>query len=360
MRVLLFHPWGRFDPAFCGASYTACVQLEHFQSRGCEVHCVLQEIPAWGLTASNTQAITSRFACVKSVRTIHLDCPPVPPRRYGDEFRQLLYTSERHARSSAFRAIANEQWDTFFTTDVTAAPYALALPRSVQKMLAVGDSYSRRAATTELSPSAVCEAETRFAFARIEAELYRVFDHVTFCCEEEMRRAKQYGVKSAACIPLQFPEVNSLAQSETEAEHDLLICGGSRSGELADAEWFYRHVYLPHLRAHGVRLTLAGPIAERFAVADLRVTKLPSATNVSARVIIAPAYEAAGPCVPVLMALAVGRTVVTSPHAVRGIEFPEGAAVVIDMRREPTRTANAIRALFVGVPALAGALASSA
>jgi hypothetical protein len=343
MRVLLFHPWGRFDPAFCGASYTACAQLEHFQSRGCEVHCVVQEIPAWGLTASNTEAITSRFACVKSVRALHLDCPTVAPRQYGDEFRQLLYASERAARSAAFRVIANEPWDTFFTTDVTAAPYALALSRSVQKMLAVGDSYSRRAATTELAPLAVREAETRFAFSRIEAELYRVFDHVTFCCKEEMRRAKQYGVKSAACVPLQFPEVNPLAQSETEAEHDLLIYGGSRSGELADAEWFYRHMYLPYLRVHGARLTLTGPIAERFAVADLRVAKLPSATNVLARVVVAPAYEAAGPCVSVLKALAVGRTVVASPHAVRGIEFPEGTVVVIDMRRELTHTANAIR-----------------
>jgi hypothetical protein len=350
MRVLLFHPWGRFDPAICGASYTACAQLEHFQSRGCDVHCVVQEIPAWGLTASNTEAITSRFICVKSVRTIPIDCPPAPPRQYGDEFRQLLYASERAARSSAFRVIANEQWDTFFTTDVTAAPYALALPHSVQKQLAVGDSYARRAATTELTPLAIREAETRFAFARIEAELYRVFDHVTFCCKEEMRRAKQYGVKSAACVPPQFPEVNPLAQSGTEAEHDLLICGGSRSGELADAEWFYRHVYLPHLRVHGVRLALAGPIAERFAVADLRVTKLPSATNVLTRVVIAPAFEAAGPCVPVLKALAVGRTVVASPHAVRGIELPEGAATVFDMRREPTRTATVIREVLCREP----------
>src|SRR5262249_36805050 len=100
MRVLLFHPWGRFDPAFCGASYTACAQLEELQKCRCEVHCVLQEIPGWGLTASSPDAITARFACVKSVRALRSDCPPVAPQNYGDEFRQLLYAGERAARSS--------------------------------------------------------------------------------------------------------------------------------------------------------------------------------------------------------------------------------------------------------------------
>ena len=37
MRVLLFHPWGRFDGAFCGAGHAACAHLEYFRHRGWEV-----------------------------------------------------------------------------------------------------------------------------------------------------------------------------------------------------------------------------------------------------------------------------------------------------------------------------------
>ena len=82
-------------------------------------------------------------------------------------------------------AIASETWDAFFTTDVTAAPFALTLPRSVQKLLAAGDSHSRLTATAEAVPLAVRKAEERFAFEQIEAELYRVFDRVLFCTEAE-------------------------------------------------------------------------------------------------------------------------------------------------------------------------------
>lgn len=341
MRVLLFHPWGGFDPVCCGAGYVACAFLDYSQHRGWDVECVVQEIPAWGISRSDP-------AAMKGIRTIRLDCSLHEPRQYGNEFCQLLYASERATRTAAFRAITREKWDVFFTTDVIAAPFALALPHVTRKILAVGDSHTRRVATTECASVALRDAETRFTFARIEAELYQVFDHVLFCSEDDVLASQKCGVKSALRVPLPIREPAVPTRAEIGKEHDLLICGSARSGELADVEWFYRHVYLPHLRASGVRLALAGPVADQFSVADVRVTKVPAKLGMyhSTRVVVTPACEAAGPCAPAMDALAAGCAVVGTPLAMRGLELPGDAAAIIEMRRDPAGTAAVIRNLL--------------
>ncbi|MCI0704801.1 MAG: glycosyltransferase [Planctomycetia bacterium] len=346
MRVLLFHPWGRFDSACCGASHTALAHLEFFQHSGWEVHCVLQEIPAWCVTAPEPTELLSHFSCVKSVRTLRIDCPPISPRDYGDEFRQLLYASEGAARGRAFRAIASERWDAFLTTDVTCSAYALGVPRSTFKVLAAGDSYARRATVTELASPEVRVSESNFTFARVECELYRLFDRVLFPSEAQTREAAQRGVKSAVHVPTRIREVGT--PPEPNAEHDIVICGGSRTSDLADVEWFYRHIYVPHLRGCGIRLTLAGPVAERFAVIDQRVTKLSSTRGAyrAARVVVTPIYEAAGPHVPVMDALAAGCALVTTPCGLHGLEIQENAAVVLEMRNDPGCVAAGIRDLL--------------
>jgi hypothetical protein len=341
VRVLLFHPWGRFDSTHCGASRTAAAHLEYANTRGWDVHCVLQEIPAWGLTAGAEEL--ARFACVKSVRTIGLDCPPIELPGAGAELHQLLYASERAARSDAFCAIAAEPWDAFFTTDVTVAPFAHALPNSVRKVLASGDSYARRAAATTNTPPALREAEAGFAFTRVEAELYRLFNRVLFASEVDAQRARQCGANAAVHVPLLVETVRAVVAPN---EHDLLVCGGWRGGELTDLEWFYRHLYLPYLRAHGVRFAVAGPVAERFAVCDLHVTKLPSADHLPARIVVSPACAAPAPHITVADALAAGRAVVTTPEGARGLEVPANSAVVIDMRADPAGTAAVIRDLL--------------
>ena len=333
MRALLVHPWGRLDAACCGAAHTARTLLDYFAARGWDVHVVVQEIPAWGI--------------VGGANAVRADCPPVAPRDYGNEFRQLLYASEWAARGGAFRRIAAEPWDAVFTTDVTATAYANVLPRDMLKVLAVDDSYARRAALNEHAPRAVRDAEQRFTFARVEVELYRLFDRVLFTSDAEAADARRYGVKSAAHVP---PMIGgSLASPADVSEtHDLVICGGIRSGDLADLEWFYRHVYVPHLRACGVRLTVAGPVAARFAVCDRLVTKVDSIADAihAARIVIAPACEAAGPCVPAMAALAAGRALVATLEAARGLDVPDDAAMVFDMRQNPARTADALLALL--------------
>jgi hypothetical protein len=344
VRVLFFHPWGRFDPAYCGASRTASVQWEYAQTRCWDVHLVAQEVPAWGLFAPDDEALKAQFPDAKSIRTVRLDCPPVAPRRYGDEFCHLLYAAERAAHNTAFCEIASQPWDAFFTTDVTAAPFAAALPRTVLKVLAVGDGYARRAARVAHAQPALRDAEERFAFARIEAELYRLFERVQFPSEADARAARQHGVKVAVHVP-PLIEAAAPAPDETE-EHDLLIRAGERSGDRADLDWFYRHVYLPHLRQHGVRLTVAGPGAARFPVPDLCVTKSPAVPLSSARLVVAPVCEVAGPHPMVTAALATGRALVTTPLGVSGLDVPDDSAAVIDMRQDPAGTAAVIRDLL--------------
>ncbi len=339
MRVLLLHPWGRFDPVHCGASRTAVAHLEYARARGWDVHCVRRTCPAWDDGGASE---FTRFGELKSVRSVSVDCPPLVPYACGEEFRRLLYAGERAARSAAYRAIAAEPWDAFLTTDVTAAPFAHALPRGVRKVLAAGDTYARRAAAAG-EPAPLRAAEERFAFARIEAELYRLFDRVLFAAEADAHRAGAVGVAAARHVP---PLVEGARSAAAPGDHDLVVRGGGRGGELADLEWFYRHIYLPHLRADGVRLTVAGPLAARFPVCDLRVTKLPAAEGVGGRVVVVPAAEAAGPHVAVGDALAAGAAVVTTPEGARGLELPGDAAVVIEMRAEPGGTAVVLRDLL--------------
>ncbi|MBP3961036.1 glycosyltransferase [Gemmata sp. G18] len=334
MRVLLYHPWGRFDPA-CGASHAALAHRDYFRAHDWDVHCVMQQIPAWGVTAPEGES------------TIALNCAPNSAQDPGTEFNQLLYASERAANDRAFRTLASEPWDVFFTTDVCATPFAYALPHTTQKILAVGDSYARRAATSELVPHAVREAEYKFTFGRVEAELYRLFDHILFSTEADANAARKHSVKSACHIPL-WVRATNVAPPQACEEHDITICGSEHSGDLADLEWFYRHVYLPHLRACGIRLTIAGSVADRFPVADLRITKLPSTVGVyeASRVIVAPAHSAAGPYVPVMDAMAAGRAVVTTPLGLRALNAPGDAVISIDMRTDSSGTAAVIRELL--------------
>lgn len=335
MRVLLHHPWGRFDPG-CGASHAARAHRDYFRARGWNVHSMMQEVPAWGLTASEGEC------------TVALDCPPVAPGDYGNEFCHLLYASERTAHGRAFRAIANTPWDAFFTTDVCAAPFAHAMPCGTLKVLAVGDSYARRAATTE--PAS--------AFGRVEAELYHLFDRVLFASEAGAAAARRRGLHAARYVPAWARDP---AAVEVAEEHDLTICGAARGGDRADLEWFYRHVYRPHLRACGVRLTVAGPVGERFATDDVCVAKVPltPAVYAASRVVVAAAHEAAGPYVSALDAMAAGRAVLATPLALRDIDTEDDAAVCIDMRSDPAGTATALRELLAA-PARRQALGARA
>ena len=107
--------------------------------------------------------------------------------------------AERAAHTAAFRAIAAEPWDAFLTTDVTAAPFAHVLSRSVRKVLAAGDSYARRAAITATAPPVLRAAEEQFAFARIEAELYRLFDHVLLTSASDALNARHCTARSRRC-----------------------------------------------------------------------------------------------------------------------------------------------------------------
>lgn len=336
MRVLVYHPWGRFD-AQCGASRVALAHMEYLRTIGADVHCVMQEIPAWGVNADEAE------------RTIRIQCDPVAPHRYGDEFCQLLYATERAANARTFRELAKERWDAFFTTDVTAAPLAHAFNRETLKILAVGDSYARRAATTTYTTPALRDTEQRFAFARVEAELFHIFDRVLFDNSRDASTAIAHGVTHASHVQFWLPQLPHDTENANGADtHDIAICGGARSGELADLEAFYRHVYLPHLRACGVRLTVAGTLAERFAANDLRVQKVADTHSAiaRARLVIAPAHEASGPCVSVWDSLAAGRAIVTTPHGARGIENAELAMRICDMRNAPEQTATVIRALL--------------
>ncbi len=341
VRVLLFHPW-RFDPTFCGASRTAAAHLDYFASRGWEIHCLIQEIPAWSVTSEGSWEL-SRFSCVKSIRAVSIDCPVRKSYTPGTEFCDLLYASERSARSAAFRAIAAEPWDAFFTTEVTVAPFAHALPKRVWKILAAGDSHTRCAAAMALPTPATPDAEECLAFARMEVELFQLFDRVQFMCEADADRARGYGVKASRHVP---PLVEAPQPTELSDAHDLVVCGGSRVGELADLEWFYRHVYVPHIRPHGIQLEVAGPIAERWPICDRLVSKIPSDTPPRGRIVVAPVYSAPGPHVLVADALAAGRAVVTTPAGTRGLAVPEDAAVVAEMRDDPGNVGSTIRNLI--------------
>ena len=115
MRVLYLYPWGSFYPAACGADVVACNHLAYFQSRHCEVRCLILNVP--GREPRNFGRLAAKFPCIESIQVLEVAART-------STVRDLLFGFERAARSATFRGLAEDRFDLFFSNSVLSAPFA--------------------------------------------------------------------------------------------------------------------------------------------------------------------------------------------------------------------------------------------
>lgn len=296
-------------------------------------------LPPWEPTPAEAHQLAYFQSKGWAVERVEFGPPPGTPTA----FREALFAAARAARSPRFRSVAAKPFDLFFANEVFAAPFAVALPRTVRKVVAASGIQSGRFRPAR--PGLLHDAEEQWVFRHVEVDLYRAFDAAALDREEDAVRLRDAGYAGARYVPGYFPVAPS-KPCGTET-HDVLVVGGDTPQDLAGLERFYRHVYLPYLRPDRVRLAVAGPLAERFAVADGCVARLSSAAELDAKVAVVP-----GSCGTGWMghALAAGGVVLATPAGAEGLDPECGAFVAADFAHDPAGSAATILALLRDEP----------
>ncbi len=344
MRVLHFYPWGNFYPATCGSDFVACNQLDYLQARNCEVDCLMPR--EFGRGLGDLSRLYQRFPCVRSVRLID-----VVARKFT--LRDVLFALEQSARSAEFRTLASEPFDIFLANYVLSAPLASALQRSVFKVVETVDILAGMFRTIELlkhasPPSPLIQAlEERFLFQQLELDLYRAFDRALMISVQETEAVRAGGYSSAVYVPQPFPVAPGEVKGQGPFQFDLVFVGSENHLNTHGLLWFYRYVFVPYLRRHGVRLAVAGRVCEKVDVEDALLSKLGFMNNLeelysTTKLVVVPIFEGTGTAIKLHEALAAGRAVVSTPVGCRGIDPSSGALACVDMKEQPRRTAEVI------------------
>ncbi len=299
-------------------------------------------LPPWEPTPAEAHQLAYFRGKGWAVERVEVGPPPGPTAA----FRDALFAAARAARSPRFRSVASKPFDLFFGNEVFAAPFAVALPRTVRKVVAASGIQAERFRPAR--PGRLHDAEEQWVFRHVEADLYRAFHAAALDREEDAARLRAAGYAGARHVPVPFAATPAagLTRGGTEA-HDLLAVGRDTPEEVAGLERFYRHVYLPYLRPYRIRLTVGGPVAGRFAVADGCVARLSSAAEFDAKVVVVPGSRGTG---WVGHALAAGRVVVTTPGGAEGLDPECGAFVAADFTHDPAGSAATILALLRDEP----------
>lgn len=310
MRVLHLAPW---EPLTSAGRAQRIVenQLGYFQQKGWEVEQVV---------LGQRPVETSSFSCVIAVHGLDVHCPNM-------NLRDVLFAFARAARGKTFRSLASKPFDLFFANEVLAAPFAVALPRAVRKVVASHAIHAVRfRALASARSNSLHDAEERWVVRHVEAELYRAFDAAAVSSEADAVRLREAGYASASYVSEHVP-VKPLQREGAEA-YDLLVVGSNNPHDLEGLQRFYRHVYIPFLRPDRIRLAVAGPVAERFAVADAYVTRLGSTADWPDAKIV----------------------VVTTPVGAEALDTTPDAFVTTDMAHDPAGSAEAILSLLRDEP----------
>ncbi len=349
MRVLHLYPWGYFYPVTCGADVVACNQLAYLQSRDCEVHCLLLDVFSRG--SGDLAGLVQRFPCIQSTHVIE-----VPARAVT--LRDVLFGYERAARSAEFRSLAKEPFDLFFSNYVSTAPFACALPPEVFKIVETVDLLAGLFRTIDLlshpypPPASIQLAKERFLLEKLEVDLYRAFDRAMMISVKEAEAIRAAGYPRAEYVAHPFPVATAATLTRGPFTYDLVFVGSENQLNTRGIRWFYRHVYVPYLRRHQVRMAVAGRVCQNLDFEDVLVTKLGltdylEGLYAQSKLVVVPIFEGTGMAIKLHEALAAGRAVVSTPVGCRGIDPSSTALACVDMIGDPRQTAEIILGLLI-------------
>jgi hypothetical protein len=264
----------------------------------------------------------------------------------------LLFAFDQVAQSPEFRALAEEKFDLFFANYVLSAPFACALPHEVIKIVETIDLMAGLFRTTNLlsresHPSASIQfAEERFVLNRLEVDLYRAFDRAMMISVKEAESIRAAGYPSADYVPQPFPLAPGRG-CPGMFEYDLVFVGSENHLNTRGIHWFYRHIFVPYLRRHKVRMAVAGRVCGNLGFEDAYVTKLGFLGALeglydSSKLVVVPILEGTGMAIKLHEALAAGKAVVSTPVGCRGIDPSSSALACVDMQKRPRQTADII------------------
>src|SRR5262249_45266061 len=243
MRVLYFYPWGYFAPIRGGADVIAAGQLEYFRQRGWQVDCVLPDVPQRRWRA---RFFARQYSWLHSLHVVD-----VPGSAHA--FRNKLFDFDTAKEGSALGKLLSEAGDLFFTNYVFTAPLVERLPRGCKRVLEAHDIMSYAFAIAEQTPGssadAYARAQTDFLF-RMEIDLYRLFDAVTFISADEATLVRPHLPERVHYVPptLSAPEPDLVSEPTSQGDcYDLLFIGSDHGPNHRGIRWFYHNVFVPHL-----------------------------------------------------------------------------------------------------------------
>jgi glycosyltransferase involved in cell wall biosynthesis len=344
MRVKYVFTWGYFHPPGCGSDLVAANHMAYFRSRGWEVDCVLTRNPNKDHAA---EAFRAEYSWLQSLVVADL-----PNQTWS--FGGMLQGYLRMADVPAVRAVLEAPADLFYTNYAFTAPLVGRIPPGCRKVLESHDILSEQFALADRDrpgpqPTAALRRRLTDFSVRTELELYRLFDAVAMINQDEAGLVGRRGVTNAVYVPqwCRTPEGAAPGNPGPHA-YDLLFVASGNPINRAGIDWFYRHMYVPHLWRHGVRLAIAGGVCGMLDIADANVTLLGVVKGSlaplyrSAAVVVAPIFEGTGLSIKTIEALGYGKAMVVAPSAARGLDPRSGALAVVDMKADPGRTADVI------------------
>lgn len=338
MRVTYYYPWGCFYPAHGGAATVAARHLAWFRSRGWQPRIVL----LGDVRGRERSDFERHYSWVHDIQIVSLrDFPPAGEIRDACEPIRLL---RQHAAlcdapdvQNALRAPA----DVFFLNYFFAAPFLDLAPPDCCRVLETHDIFFSDLKRWKLPPV------TAQHHLRMELELYRLFDAAIMLNPDEAGLAQSRGAAAATLIPqgIEIPPTAGLCNAAPT--HDLLFVGSAHKPNIDGAEWFYHHVFRPHLKPHGVTWAIAGSMCERIRFRDRQVLPLGRVENLVAlyrdsRIVVIPLFEGSGMSIKTLEALAHGKAVVSTVTGLRGLGDHQHIADAMNFELDPRAVADRI------------------
>ncbi len=347
MHVRYCYNWGYFHPITCGTDVVATNHFDYFRERGWTVDCVIVNDAR---KAQFADEFRRKYDWLDSITLV--DLPSV-----GFGMRELLFGYEHAARRPHIARALARPADLCFTNYVFSTPVLRHLPRSCKRILETHDMLATQFAMAERHATAASGAVAdplagiRESYVlRTELELYRLYDHVIMINEQELAFVRSRGVANASYVPQAYAPIRLPVRAEYE--HDLIFVGSAAPINTLGIGWFYRHVYIPYLWRHRVRLVIVGGVCAHLDCRDAYVTLLPQVNGsladlyAATRIAIGPVFEGTGLPIKTLEGLAMGRAMVLTPVGARGFDDAANAYVKVDMKESPRETAEVILQLL--------------
>lgn len=345
MRVTYYYPWGYFHPAHGGAATVAARHMAWFRAQGWQPRIVI----LGDERAPERADFERHYFWVDDIRVLTLRNFPIAHdiRDACDPIR-LLKQHAAMCDAAEVQRVLGGPADLVFLNYFFSAPFLDLIPRNALRVLETHDIFFTDAARWELPPV------TLQHHLRMELELYRLFDAAIMLNPDEAGLAQARGVGNATFIPQGVEPPCLVAPDQpVEPKYDLLFVGSAHGPNIEGADWFYRHVFQPHLKQHGLSWAVAGAVCDKLRFRDRQVRLLGRVDNLTAvyrasKIVVVPLFQGSGMSIKTLEAFAHGSAVVSTPAGLRGLHGCRHFADEIQFNLNPAGVAGRIMQLRNG------------